>query len=276
MHGAASDYIFIDARNVQKDWNRLAVEISDRNKDVGAGGIILALESAQHDLKMRMFNADGSEGDICGNGIRCLVAFAIKTGFVEKDKTPIFIETISGIKSIVPIITENIISSARINMGKPIFEPENIPVKANANLKKIIDYPSTVVDKEFDITCVSMGNSHAVPFKSTPVYSVDLVEIGPLVENHVFFPNKVNFEIVNVIGKSYVKARVWERGSGITMACGTSACAIACAGIKSGFLNQQIEVEFPGGILQIEWSGNDDDDVILTGPAVEVFEGEWK
>ena len=276
MHGASNDYIFIDARNVQQDWKRLAVEISNRNKGVGSDGIILALESAQHDLQMRMFNADGSEGDMCGNGIRCLAAFAIKTGFVEKDKTPIFIETISGIKSVIPIITENIISSAKVNMGKPIFEPENIPIKVDANLKRIVDYPLTVGDKEFDITCVSMGNPHAVSFISTPVNSVDLVEIGPLVENHAFFPNKINFEIVNVISRSHVKARVWERGSGITMACGTGACAIACAGIKSGFLNHQVEVELPGGILQIEWGGNNDDDVIMTGPVAEVFEGEWK
>tara|TARA_B100000949_G_C14249777_1_gene437561 strand:- start:641 stop:1486 length:846 start_codon:yes stop_codon:yes gene_type:complete len=276
MHGAANDYVFIDARNIKKDWNQLAVEISDRNKGVGSDGIILALSSGQHDVKMRMFNADGSEGDMCGNGIRCFAAFAIKCGFVDKDKNPIFVETKSGIKSVLPITTENIITAAKVNMGKPIFKPEEIPVNINSKLERIVDYPLPVGLETFDITCVSMGNPHAISFISTPVDSVDLVEVGPLVENHAFFPDRVNFEIVNVINKSYVKARVWERGSGITMACGTGACAIACAGIYKGILNQHIEVELPGGTLQIEWSGNDDDDVMMTGPVTEVFEGEWK
>ena len=275
MHGAANDYVFIDARDIHKDWNKLAVEISDRNRGVGSDGLILALESDKSDVKMLMFNSDGSEGDMCGNGIRCFAAFAIKTGFVEKDKNPILVETKSGIKSVTTIIKENAIGAAEVNMGKPIFQPEIIPVKINSNLERIIDYPLLVGNKQFDINCVSMGNPHAVSFISEPVDSVDLVKFGPLVENHLFFPNNINFEIVNIVNKSYVKARVWERGSGITMACGTGACAIVCAGINKGVLGVQVEVELPGGILQIEWSGKSDGDVIMTGPITEVFEGKW-
>ena len=276
MHGAANDYVFIDGRDIHEDWNKLAVEISDRNRGVGSDGLILALTSGASDVKMVMFNSDGSEGDMCGNGIRCFAAFAIKTGFVEKDKNPILIETKSGVKSVTPIIQENIISAAKVNMGKPIFQPEIIPVKIDSSLQKIVDYPLVVDDKQFNISCVSMGNPHAVSFISEPVDSVDLLKYGPLVENHRFFPNRINFEIVNVVNKSYVKTRVWERGSGITMACGTGACAIVCAGINAGILDKQVEVELPGGNLHIEWSGEGDEDVIMTGPVTEVFEGTWE
>jgi len=275
MHGAANDYVFIDARGIHEDWNKLAIEISDRNKGVGSDGMILALESTESDVKMRMFNSDGFEGDMCGNGIRCLAAFVIKTGFVEKDKNPILIETKSGIKLVTPIIKENAIIGATVNMGNPIFQPDIIPVNITSKLEKIVDYPLVVDNKQFDITCVSMGNPHAISFISEPVDSVDLVKLGPLVENHPFFPKRINFEIVNVVNKSYVKARVWERGSGITMACGTGACAIVCAGINAGILDSQVKVELPGGILQIEWGGNEEDDVIMTGPVTEVFEGTW-
>ena len=275
MHGAANDYVFIDGRDINEDWNQLAIKISDRNRGIGSDGLILALNSNDSDVKMRMFNADGSEGDMCGNGIRCFAAFAIKTGFVEKDKNPILIETKSGIKPVTPIIKENVISGAKVNMGKPIFKPELIPTKIDSKLTKIIDYPLFVADKQFNINCVSMGNPHAVSFISEPVDSFDLVKYGPLIENHRFFPNRINFEIVNIVNRSYVKTRVWERGSGITMACGTGACAIVCAGINSGILDNRVEVELPGGILNIEWGGDSDEDVIMTGPVTEVFEGTW-
>ena len=273
MHGAANDYVFVDARDINTDWNKLAIQISDRNKGIGSDGLILALESDEYDVKMRMFNSDGSEGDMCGNGIRCLAAFAIKTGFVKKDKQPIFIETKSGVKSVTPIIQNNIISAAKVNMGKPIFQPKLIPVKIESQHEKIVDYPLVVGGTQFDINCVSMGNPHAISFISEPVDSIDLIKLGPLVENHLFFPKRINFEIVNVINQSYVKARVWERGSGITMACGTGACAIVCAGINTGILETKVQVELPGGILLIEWSGNNNDDVMMTGPLEEVFEG---
>ena len=276
MHGAANDYVFVDARDINTDWNKLAIQISDRNKGIGSDGLILALESDEYDVKMRMFNSDGSEGDMCGNGIRCLAAFAIKTGFVKKDKQPIFIETKSGIKSVTPIIQNNIISAAKVNMGKPIFQPKLIPVKIESQHEKIVDYPLVVGGTQFDINCVSMGNPHAISFISEPVDSIDLIKLGPLVENHLFFPKRINFEIVNVINESYVKARVWERGSGITMACGTGACAIVCAGINTGILETKVQVELPGGILLIEWSGNNNDDVMMTGPLEEVFEGTIK
>ena len=276
MHGAANDYVFVDARDINTDWNKLAIQISDRNKGIGSDGLILALESDEYDVKMRMFNSDGSEGDMCGNGIRCLAAFAIKTGFVKKDKHPIFIETKSGIKSVTPIIQNNIISAAKVNMGKPIFQPEIIPVEIESQHEKIVDYPLAVGGTQFDINCVSMGNPHAISFISEPVDSIDLIKLGPLVENHLFFPKRINFEIVNVINQSYVKARVWERGSGITMACGTGACAIVCAGINTGILETKVQVELPGGILLIEWSGNNNDDVMMTGPLEEVFEGTIK
>ena len=276
MHGAANDYVFVDARDINTDWNKLAIQISDRNKGIGSDGLILALESDEYDVKMRMFNSDGSEGDMCGNGIRCLAAFAIKTGFVKKDKQPIFIETKSGIKSVTPIIQNNIISAAKVNMGKPIFQPKLIPVKIESQHEKIVDYPLVVGGTQFDINCVSMGNPHAISFISEPVDSIDLIKLGPLVENHLFFPKRINFEIVNVINESYVKARVWERGSGITMACGTGACAIVCAGINAVILERKVQVELPGGILLIEWSGNNNDDVMMTGPLEEVFEGTIK
>ena len=272
MHGAGNDYIYIDARDREMDWPALSVAMSDRHKGVGSDGIILLLPSEKAHLRMMMFNSDGSEGKMCGNGIRCLVRYALEQGAVPAATTPVTVETASGVLDVVPIMDDGRLVRARVWMGKPRFRPEEIPVNA-PGLELVIDYPLEVDGRTFSISCVSMGNPHAVAFVDERVDDVPLHEIGPLVEHHPIFPQRVNFEIVNVLDSTRLRARVWERGSGLTMACGTGACAIAVAAHLHNYVDDEVTVELPGGELSVTWPGQGD--AILEGPVEEVFEGEW-
>ena len=272
MHGAGNDYVYVDARGKDAEWPALSVAVSDRHTGIGSDGLILLLQSDSADFRMRMFNADGSEGEMCGNGIRCLTRFAVEHGAVSPGKSPVVVETGAGNLEVTPVWQDGSISGARVSMGLPRLAPHEIPVISEGD-GPVVDHPITVGGHEFKITCVSMGNPHAVAFIDEPVDDVRLHEIGPLVEHHPMFPQRVNFEIVNVLGDGRLRTRVWERGSGLTMACGTGACAVAVAARMHGHTHNISIVELPGGDLTIEWPG--EGPVMMEGPVASVFDGEW-
>ena len=272
MHGAGNDYLYIDARQQERDWPALAVAMSDRHKGVGSDGIILLHLSKKADLRMKMFNADGSEGEMCGNGIRCLVRYALDRAIIPGDTSPVTVETEAGVLEVTPYWDGREMVRARVNMGEPRLNPEDIPVEISGH-DAVVNYPLEINDRQFAITCVSMGNPHAVAFVDEPVDEVPLHELGPLVEHHPIFPRRVNFEIANVLDPTHIKARVWERGSGLTMACGTGACAIAVAAHLQNYVEDEVTIHLPGGDLVVTWPGHGE--ALLDGPVAEVFTGNW-
>ena len=274
MHGAGNDYVYVDARAQERDWSALSVAMSDRHLGVGSDGLILALPSQKADLRMRMFNADGSEGEMCGNGIRCLVRFAFDNGIVPAEKSPVRVETMAGVLDVTPLRDDGQgMSGARVLMGEPRLNPREIPVAIEGK-DMVVNQPLEVAGREFLMTCVSMGNPHAVVFMDEPVDEFPLTEIGPQVEHNALFPARVNFEIANVMdGGKTLKTRVWERGSGITMACGTGACAVQVAARLNGLAGDRATVTLPGGDLTVEWPG--EGEVVLEGPIASVFDGVW-
>ena len=273
MHGAGNDYVYVNAMSEKRDWAALAAAMSDRHLGVGSDGLIIALPSDSADLRMRMFNADGSEGEMCGNGIRCLVRFALDNGIVAAGKSPVSVETLAGTLDVLPIWDGADMVGARVGMGEPRLRPKDVPVDLPES-DMALNYPLSVKGHEFNISCVSMGNPHAVAFIDESVDEFPLTEIGPLVEHHPMFPNRVNFEIANALHSGRIKTRVWERGSGITMACGTGACAVAVAARLNGLAGDRVTVALPGGDLSVEWAGQGE--VVLEGPVAHVFDGEWR
>ena len=277
MQGAGNDYIYVDARNLEADWPNLAVQMSDRHFGVGSDGLILVQDSEVADLKMRMFNADGSEGEMCGNGIRCFAKYALEHGVIDGSPGSVSVDTLAGIRQVTPVLDRGKVTRARVSMGAPQFHPDEIPVVVDPDLCRegwpYLQYPVTVRDTSLAMSFVSMGNPHAVAFIQQSVADFPLHTIGPLVEHHPMFPRRVNFEIVNLGGDNALTARVWERGSAETMACGTGACAIAVASRLLGHTGDSVDITLPGGTLNIQWDGRGE--VYLEGPAEEVFSGEW-
>ena len=273
MHGAGNDYVYVNGYVQSLDWPVISEKISDRHKGIGADGLIVAASSKIADLKMRMFNADGSEGEMCGNGIRCLVAFAMSEGLVDSNANVISVETGAGVLDVRPTFGNSGMNGAIVDMGEPILRPSVIPVDLTDESFPVVDYPLDVNGRKFLMTFVSMGNPHAVSFIEEDVSSFPLEDIGPIVENHKMFPNKVNFEVVNVVSETHLKVRVWERGSGITMACGTGACAVVVAAHMKGLVGDQVNIELPGGMLGINWSGKGS--ILMEGPVEEVYRGQW-
>ena len=277
MEGAGNDYIYVDARSMDLDWPELSRKMSDRHFGIGGDGLILIKGSDIADLKMSMFNADGSEGEMCGNGIRCFAKYAIEHEIVPPPTNGLNVETLAGVRNIIPKYDGDSISGARVSMGAPILEPGLVPVALGpAEAYKtgpVLDYPFEMDSLGLPLSFVSMGNPHAVTFIEQPVADFPLHTIGPKVEHHPIFPRRVNFEIVNIIGPGRLDARVWERGSGETLACGTGACAIAVAARLAGICGDKVDIKLPGGKLTIEWDGAGE--VFLEGPAMEVFSGEW-
>ena len=272
MHGAGNDYLYVDGRGQERDWPALSVAMSDRHTGVGSDGLIVLMPSDAADLRMVMFNADGSEGKMCGNGIRCLVAFAMDRGMLQKDRERVHVDTLSGRRWVEPVWENGRFSAAVVGMGEPILNAEDVPVVAPGHAT-VLDYPLRVDGQEFRISCVSMGNPHAVAFVDRPVADMRLHEIGPMVETHAMFPEQVNFEIAQVVDDGRIEARVWERGSGLTMACGTGACAVAVVGRMQSRTGDRVAVSLPGGDLMITWPGSGE--VVMEGPVATVFEGEW-
>ena len=271
MHGISNDYVYISTFDQpEEDWEQLAIRLSDRRTGIGGDGIILVCPSEVADAKMRIFNADGSEGKMCGNGIRCVGKFVYDKGLVPPDKTTVTIDTLSGIKTLELTVRDGKVQSARVDMGAAILSPAAIPVNYDGD--RMIDAPLEVDGRTWNITAVSMGNPHCVTFVDD-VDSLELEKLGPHFENHSIFPERVNTEFVRVIDDHTLQMRVWERGSGETWACGTGACATAVAACLNGYCKKgdDITVHLRGGDLTIRYT---DDTVIMTGPASTVFEGE--
>ena len=270
MHGLGNDYVYMDAIN-QKIENRseLAKFVSDRHFGIGSDGLILICPSEKADFRMQMFNQDGSEAEMCGNGIRCVGKFVYDKGLTKKET--ITVETLAGIKTLVMTAKNGKIETARVDMGEPILEPEKIPVISNENPVKNLKLE--VEDKDFTFTCVSMGNPHAVTFIKEDVNKFDICKYGAKLEVNKAFPKKANIEFINVIDDKTLKMRVWERGAGETLACGTGACAVTVSAILNGYTKRVVTVHLLGGDLKIEWNKNDNH-VYMTGPATTVFEGK--
>ena len=277
MHGAGNDYVYVDARSENRDWNELSRQMSDRHFGVGGDGLILIKDSDVADLKMSMFNADGSEAEMCGNGIRCFVKYAVDRGIVSDSSTSVSVETLAGIRRVAPIAENGQVVAARVSMGNPILTPTDVPVKLESageyGSGPLLGYPFQMDGHDLPLSFVSMGNPHAVTFIDTPVAEFPLHTVGPKMEHHSIFPNRVNFEIVNIDSLDHLTARGWERGSGETMACGTGACGIAVASILGGHTGNAVDITLPGGTLTVNWDG--EGEVFLEGPAQEVFNGEW-
>ena len=273
MHGAGNDYIYVDARQTETEWPEVARRMSDRHFGVGGDGLILVLPSSKADVRMRMFNADGSEAEMCGNGVRCFAKYVLERGIVESQSDVLSVETLAGIIQVHPIWRGGSIVAARVNMGPPRLGPAEVPVNVEGD-GPVIDHPLAVEGRALVVTCVSMGNPHAVAFVEEPLTGFPLRTVGPQVERHPLFPNRVNFEVANVEGRSQVRARVWERGSGETLACATGACAVTVAARLKRLVNGKVDISMPGGVLEVEWAG--EGDVWLEGPAHEVFTGEWR
>tara|TARA_B100000959_G_scaffold43848_2_gene44167 strand:+ start:460 stop:1299 length:840 start_codon:yes stop_codon:yes gene_type:complete len=271
MHGAGNDYVYVNGFEYDLDWKHISQTVSDRHKGIGADGLIVACPSSNNsDLKMRMFNADGSEGEMCGNGIRCLVGFARDESLINGDLQVITVETMAGNLDVFPILEDSRMIGAKVSMGSPNLVPKNVPVQIGSD-EPTLDYSLDLDTHELSLGFVSMGNPHAIAFIEEDVDNFPLELIGPKIENHDIFPNKVNFEIVNALSPSELKVRVWERGSGITMACGSGACAVAVAARLKGITLDDVNLKLPGGDLKVRWDGVGE--VELEGPIETVYKG---
>ncbi|MGB2695789.1 MAG: diaminopimelate epimerase [Dehalococcoidia bacterium] len=272
LHGTGNDFLVIDARDVTRDWSPLAEAMCNRHVGIGADGVMLVLPSDDADVRMRLFNADGSEAEMSGNGLRCFVKYVIDRGVVTAREGAVRVETLAGVLSAFATLANRRVEAVRVGMGQPRFAPVDVPVAIEAE-PPIVDYPLDANGRTLAITCVSMGNPHAVHFVDAPVDGFPLEIIGPIVEQHPLFPNRVNFGVARVLARDRMEVRVWERGVGETLACGTGVSAAVVAARLRGFVDDAVEVQQPGGMLAIEWGG--EGEVYLSGPAVEVFEGEW-
>lgn len=279
LQGTANDFVLVEAEGMQRDWSRLAIAICDRHLGVGADSLLLLLPSDKADFVMRTFDADGSEAETCGNGLRCVARYVLEKGKVSPDVNEITVETAAGINHIRPEIKDGRVYKFQTNMGKPRFAADEIPIATEEAAGEIVGITGMLSNKTtirgipLTLNIVSMGNPHAVHFIRQSVAEFPLSEVGPLVENLPLFPRRVNFEIARVTGKERLEARVWERGVGETLACGTGACAVAVASKILEYTGRSVDIELPGGVLNAVW--NEKDEVILGGPAEIVFEGTW-
>lgn len=275
MQGAGNDYVYVDGSTQDiPDPCKLARDISDRHFGVGSDGLVLILPSAVADIRMRMFNADGSEAEMCGNASRCVGKFSFEKGLVRKDV--LSLETGAGIKILKLKIEDELVTGATVDMGEPILEPSKIPMilsESQMGDTPVVGRDIVVDGVHWSVTGVSMGNPHAVVFCEA-LENLNLPRIGPKFENHQAFPKKTNTEFVQIISRTLIKMRVWERGAGETLACGTGACAAVVACVLNGFTERKVDVELSGGTLTIEWNA-DNNHVYMYGPAVTVFTGEY-
>ena len=271
MQGLGNDYVYVNCfKEKIDDPSALAVRISDRHFGVGSDGLILINPSKVADCEMEMYNADGSRGEMCGNGIRCVGKYMYDYGLTDKEA--IFVETLAGIKYLQFFIENGKVAKVKVDMGSPILTPAEIPVVAKG--ERAVDEPIVVDGTEYRMTCISMGNPHAIVYVDD-VKNLQIEKIGPSFEKHERFPNRVNTEFVKVLDRNTVEMRVWERGSGETLACGTGACATAVACILNGLTEEKVIVKLLGGDLEIEWD-REENKVFMTGPAKVVFDGVWE
>ena len=279
LQGTGNDFIFIDARKLEHDWSRLAREMCHRYFGIGSDGLILVTNSNIASLRMRLFNSDGSEAEVSGNGLRCFAKYVIDRQIVTGSN--VTVETMSGVRTIEATVSGGKVTHAKVNMGSPRFKAEDIPVllgrsqtsRAGVDIISILDYPLTVGRKRLALSFVSMGNPHAVDFLDEPVADFPLSVIGPKIENHRIFPERVNFEIARVLSRNTIEARVWERGAGETLSCGSGACALAVIARTKGYTDDEVSIMLSGGNLIVYWNGVGE--VYLSGPVDQVFNGEW-
>ncbi len=285
MEALGNDYVYVNCFCEEvKEPEKLAATVSDRHKGIGADGLILICPSEKADARMRIFNADGSEAEMCGNGIRCVAkyvyehnlssgggAFEVPGGRVYPESVKI--ETGNGVLQLGLVIDDaGNVDEVCVNMGEPILRPEDIPVRLPG--ERVVEQGVEIRGQKLPATCVSMGNPHAVFFTEN-VEEVELEKLGPIIENHKFFPNRTNVHFAEVAGRGELKVRTWERGSGITLACGTGACACCVAGVLAGYTERECICHLAGGDLSLNWC-EEDNCVYMTGPAVEVFEGTFR
>jgi len=276
MHGAGNDYVYVDCfvETMPENPAELARRVADRHFGIGGDGLILICPSTQADARMRMFNADGSESEMCGNGVRCVAKYVYDHGLCRKN--PLRIETGRGILSIDLTVVDGRAVRARVDMGEPILDPARIPTTLPGNPaisgRPAADVELDLGDRRFPVTCVSMGNPHCVAFVEE-LTDDWVLSVGPRIETDAHFPRRTNAEFIKVLSPGEARMRVWERGSGETLACGTGACAACVAGALTGRTRRRLLVHLPGGDLEIEWAA--DNHVYLTGEAVEVFSGVW-
>lgn len=269
MHGIGNDYVYVNCFQEEvKNPAEVSKYVSDRHFGIGSDGLILIKPSNIADFKMDMYNADGSQGEMCGNGIRCVAKYVYDYGLT--DKKYISVETLAGIKHLELTVENGKVSLVKVNMGSPELLPEKIPVTAEG--ERAVNVPLEVKGKQYQMNCVSMGNPHCVIFMEEDVRNLNLEAIGPDFENHERFPKRINTEFVNVIDSHNLRMRVWERGSGETLACGTGACATTVAAILNGYVQKEAVVHLLGGDLKIQWDGGEAP-VYMTGPAATVFDG---
>lgn len=278
MQGAGNDFIVIDTNHSRHNWYELAIKMCDRHYGIGADGLLISLPSKVADFKMRIFNADGSESAVCGNGLRCLVKHYTNVNQIKND-SEITVETSIGIRTTRINRSIDNVTEIQVNMGEPKIGLNGIPVKAfcqrnELDIKSAMNQIITINKRELLLSLISIGNPHAVHFCNSPITDFPLAKLGLKVEQHKLFPDETNFEVARIINRKRVEARVWERGVGETLACGSGACAVVVAGNLLRALDNQIEVNIPGGVLKVEWD-TVDNSIYLSGPTKTVFSGEW-
>ncbi|MBE3554291.1 MAG: diaminopimelate epimerase [Thermicanus sp.] len=270
MHGLGNDFILLARREVPPDVNQLAVTLCDRHFGIGADGLVFILPSEKADVRMRIFNADGTEAENCGNAIRCVGKYVYDHALLSK--TNITVETLAGLKELTLHVEEGRVKSVTVDMGSPILNGREIPTLLEGEM--IVNHPLRIEERELSFTAVSMGNPHAVFFVED-LNSFPVEEIGPFIEHHPLFPARTNAEFVTVENRREMTMRVWERGAGQTLACGTGACATLVSGVLNGLVDREVILHLAGGDLLIRWD-EESGHLFMTGPAVLVFQGEWE
>lgn len=270
MQGCGNDYVYVNGFTEKiGDKPAFVKAVSDRHFGVGGDGAIFINPSDEADFEMEMYNADGTRAEMCGNGIRCVAKYVYDKGLTDKEQVSIV--SFGNVKYVDLYVEDGQVSSVKVNMGAPVLDAEKVPVKSV--MKQSVDEPIIVKEKEYRMTCVSMGNPHAVVFMED-VARLDIASVGPLFENHRVFPNRTNTEFVEVVDRTHVNMRVWERGTGETLACGTGCCATVVACVLNGLTEDKVTVRVLGGEIEIQWD-REANLVYMTGPAVTVFEGEF-
>lgn len=272
MHGAGNDYIYVDGmKQTIPNESEAAKKLSDRHFSVGGDGLIIIKKGTVADYEMVMYNSDGSRGAMCGNGIRCVAKYLFDNGYTDGEEFTV--ESMGAVKKIKVNTVNGKAVTARVDMGKPILKASDVPVITNG--ERCINQPITIDDREFKMTCVSMGNPHAVMFIDESPKDFDLNHYGKIAEQSTdIFPDRVNAEFAKIVDRGNIEMRVYERGAGETLACGTGSCATAVAAILNGYCDNKVTIHLLGGDLQIEWSGDENDSIIMTGPAEYAFYGE--
>jgi len=279
MQSGGNDYVVVETSDINCNWSQAAITMCNRHFGIGADSLLLLVPSDKADVQMRIFDADGSEAEACGNGIRCLARYTYEKGIISTEADQVMVETIAGIREVKLQKGENKLVGIQANMGEPKFAAEDIPVTLKhddssiVNIKSMLSYPVTVGGIDLLLNFVSMGNPHAVYFCEHSVADFPLSRIGPKAEHLKIFPNRVNFEVARVLNREQIEARVWERGVGETLACGSGACAIAVAAQLHGYIGNKVDIILPGDTLQVERNGTGE--MLLSGPAEIVFKGKW-